>query len=215
MTIADLPLASSSWIPIGFSSAATAAGERLGPVHALPQPRYPSRRSFRLAAACSPANSPRRSRRPAAVRADGFLEFSLRPFPRIRSTHSRAFFLHRVVPSASWTDEVSTDPANTTGLGRSSGLPARVSSSGEPPSKSFPAGTRSSSFTERTSISAAGSGPRHEVCSSPGPGAARRRGLRSPKRPTADARREQHPLREEAPQRSLSRRRAVGVASES
>ena len=48
---------------------------------------------------------------PRLVGGDGLLEFSRRRFPRLRSTYSRAFFLHRVLPAARWTDEVLRDPA--------------------------------------------------------------------------------------------------------
>jgi N-acetylglucosaminyl-diphospho-decaprenol L-rhamnosyltransferase len=41
---------------------------------------------------------------------NGRLEFSLRRFPRLRSTYARAFFRHRVFPRASWTDEVVREP---------------------------------------------------------------------------------------------------------
>jgi len=41
---------------------------------------------------------------------DGSLAFSLRNFPRLRSTYARAFFLHRVFPEASWADDVIRDP---------------------------------------------------------------------------------------------------------
>jgi N-acetylglucosaminyl-diphospho-decaprenol L-rhamnosyltransferase len=42
---------------------------------------------------------------------DGSLTFSLRRFPRLRSTYAQALFLHRVRPSAAWTDELIRDPA--------------------------------------------------------------------------------------------------------
>jgi GT2 family glycosyltransferase len=42
---------------------------------------------------------------------DGSLAFSLRRFPRLRSTFAKALFLHRVWPLASWTDELVRDPA--------------------------------------------------------------------------------------------------------
>lgn len=41
---------------------------------------------------------------------DGRLEFSLRRFPRLRSTYARVFFLHRLFPRATWTDEVVREP---------------------------------------------------------------------------------------------------------
>jgi N-acetylglucosaminyl-diphospho-decaprenol L-rhamnosyltransferase len=43
---------------------------------------------------------------PKIVESDGSLDFSLRRFPRVRSTLSQAFFLHRLFPRAEWTDEV-------------------------------------------------------------------------------------------------------------
>ena len=42
---------------------------------------------------------------------DGTLDYSLRRFPRLRSTYARAFFMHRLFPRASWTDEVIREPA--------------------------------------------------------------------------------------------------------
>ena len=43
---------------------------------------------------------------PRIVCGDGELDYSQRRFPRIRSTYAQALFLHRIFPSASWTDEV-------------------------------------------------------------------------------------------------------------
>lgn len=37
---------------------------------------------------------------------DGELEFSQRRFPRLTSTYAQALFLHRLLPSARWTDEM-------------------------------------------------------------------------------------------------------------
>ena len=37
---------------------------------------------------------------------DGSIEYSLRRYPRLRSTYAQALFLHRVFPSAGWTDEL-------------------------------------------------------------------------------------------------------------
>jgi GT2 family glycosyltransferase len=37
---------------------------------------------------------------------DGSLSFSLRRFPRLRSTYAQALFLHRLSPQAAWTDEL-------------------------------------------------------------------------------------------------------------
>jgi N-acetylglucosaminyl-diphospho-decaprenol L-rhamnosyltransferase len=42
---------------------------------------------------------------------DGSLAYSLRRFPRLRSTFAKALFLHRLWPLASWTDELIRDPA--------------------------------------------------------------------------------------------------------
>jgi GT2 family glycosyltransferase len=42
---------------------------------------------------------------------DGSLSWSLRRFPRLRSTYAQAVFLHRVFPLAAWTDELIRDPA--------------------------------------------------------------------------------------------------------
>jgi GT2 family glycosyltransferase len=41
---------------------------------------------------------------------DGSLAFSVRRFPRLRSTYAKALFLHRAWPRASWTDELVRDP---------------------------------------------------------------------------------------------------------
>lgn len=43
---------------------------------------------------------------PRIVEPDGALDFSLRRFPRLRSTFAQALFLHRVFPHAAWVDEV-------------------------------------------------------------------------------------------------------------
>jgi GT2 family glycosyltransferase len=42
---------------------------------------------------------------------DGSLSWSLRRFPRLRSTYAQALFLHRVWPQAAWTDELIRDEA--------------------------------------------------------------------------------------------------------
>jgi N-acetylglucosaminyl-diphospho-decaprenol L-rhamnosyltransferase len=47
---------------------------------------------------------------PRIVDSSGLLDYSQRRFPRLRSTYSTAFFLHRMMPRASWTDEVVRDP---------------------------------------------------------------------------------------------------------
>lgn len=48
---------------------------------------------------------------PRIVGDDGQLDFSQRRFPRLRSTFAQALFLHRLLPSAAWVDEVVRDPA--------------------------------------------------------------------------------------------------------
>ena len=42
---------------------------------------------------------------------DGSLAYSLRRFPRLRSTFAKALFLHRAWPLAAWSDELVRDPA--------------------------------------------------------------------------------------------------------
>jgi N-acetylglucosaminyl-diphospho-decaprenol L-rhamnosyltransferase len=46
---------------------------------------------------------------PRIVDSSGALDYSQRRFPRLRSTYARALFLHRVMPGASWTDELVRD----------------------------------------------------------------------------------------------------------
>ena len=46
---------------------------------------------------------------PRILNTDGSVSFSLRRFPRLRSTFAQALFLHRLFPRASWTDEVVRD----------------------------------------------------------------------------------------------------------
>jgi N-acetylglucosaminyl-diphospho-decaprenol L-rhamnosyltransferase len=48
---------------------------------------------------------------PQIVEPDGSLVYSLRRFPRLRSTYARALFLHRLFPRAPWVDEVVRDDA--------------------------------------------------------------------------------------------------------
>lgn len=48
---------------------------------------------------------------PRIVEPDGALDYSLRRFPRLRSTYAQALFLHRVFPDAPWVDEVIREPA--------------------------------------------------------------------------------------------------------
>jgi N-acetylglucosaminyl-diphospho-decaprenol L-rhamnosyltransferase len=46
---------------------------------------------------------------PKVLGADGELHLSQRRFARLRSTYARAFFLHRLLPRAAWTDELVHD----------------------------------------------------------------------------------------------------------
>jgi N-acetylglucosaminyl-diphospho-decaprenol L-rhamnosyltransferase len=46
---------------------------------------------------------------PKIVADDGSLDLSQRRFPRLRSTYAQALFLHRLFPSAEWTDELVRD----------------------------------------------------------------------------------------------------------
>jgi N-acetylglucosaminyl-diphospho-decaprenol L-rhamnosyltransferase len=48
---------------------------------------------------------------PRIVKPDGALDYSLRRFPRLRSTYAVALFLHRLFPRATWSDELVRDPA--------------------------------------------------------------------------------------------------------
>jgi N-acetylglucosaminyl-diphospho-decaprenol L-rhamnosyltransferase len=46
---------------------------------------------------------------PRILHPSGRLHYSQRRFPRLRSTYAQAFFLHRLLPRASWTDELVRD----------------------------------------------------------------------------------------------------------
>ena len=48
---------------------------------------------------------------PRIVGEHGELQFSVRRFPRLRSTYAQAVFLHRLFPGSTWSDEVMRDPA--------------------------------------------------------------------------------------------------------
>ena len=48
---------------------------------------------------------------PRIVDEEGVLDYSIRRFPRLRSTFAQALFAHRLAPGADWTDEVVRDPA--------------------------------------------------------------------------------------------------------
>jgi N-acetylglucosaminyl-diphospho-decaprenol L-rhamnosyltransferase len=46
---------------------------------------------------------------PRILHSDGTLDYSARRFPQLRSTYAQALFVHRLFPTASWTDEVIRD----------------------------------------------------------------------------------------------------------
>jgi GT2 family glycosyltransferase len=46
---------------------------------------------------------------PKILGTDGSIDYSMRRFPRLRSTYSQALFLHRLFPSATWSDELVRD----------------------------------------------------------------------------------------------------------
>jgi N-acetylglucosaminyl-diphospho-decaprenol L-rhamnosyltransferase len=46
---------------------------------------------------------------PRIVHADGTLAWSIRRFPRVRTTYAQALYLHRLAPRADWADEVIRD----------------------------------------------------------------------------------------------------------
>jgi GT2 family glycosyltransferase len=46
---------------------------------------------------------------PRIVDEEGVLDYSMRRFPRLRTTFAQAFFLHRVLPRAEWSDELVRD----------------------------------------------------------------------------------------------------------
>jgi N-acetylglucosaminyl-diphospho-decaprenol L-rhamnosyltransferase len=48
---------------------------------------------------------------PRIMQADGALAWSLRRFPRVRTTFAQALYLHRLAPRAGWADEVIRDEA--------------------------------------------------------------------------------------------------------
>ena len=162
---------------------------------------------------------------------DGSLDYSLRRFPRLRSSFAQALFLHRIFPDATWVDEVIRDPAEyehphaVEWVSGACFVVRRTRARGD----RRPA-TRASSTTARTSTSARGSGRPATRCDSCPARARRARGrcLRAADAPAPDPRREPHPLlgearhgagrargaREHRPRRRDARRRsrAAGAA---
>ena len=112
-TISDLPIAR---VPLdenrGFGAGCN-RGWKAGSAPAVlflnPDARIDSASVERLAA-CLDADPSVGLVAPRTAREDGSLDYSVRRFPRLRSTYARALFLHRLLPRASWTDEVVRDP---------------------------------------------------------------------------------------------------------
>jgi GT2 family glycosyltransferase len=111
-TVADLPVAT---VPLpenrGFAYGCNAGWPLGSAPHVLllnPDARIDAVALERLADALSsdPAVG---AVAPRITEPDGTLDFSLRRFPRLRSTFSQALFLHRILPRAAWVDEVIRD----------------------------------------------------------------------------------------------------------
>ena len=95
---------------------------------------------------------------------DGSLDYSLRRFPRLRSSFAQALFLHRVFPEATWVDEVIRDPAAYEHPHAAEWVSGACFAVAGACSRRSAASTRASSTTARTSTSARGSGaPGDEV----------------------------------------------------
>jgi GT2 family glycosyltransferase len=47
---------------------------------------------------------------PKILESDGSIDFSMRHFPRLRSTYAQVLFLHRLFPHARWSDELVREP---------------------------------------------------------------------------------------------------------
>jgi GT2 family glycosyltransferase len=66
--------------------------------------------SLRLLVSALESETTRAIAAPKIVAADGTLQYSLRRFPRLRSTFAQALFLHRLSPTATWADEIIRTP---------------------------------------------------------------------------------------------------------
>ncbi len=113
-TIADLPVHSiRSNINGGFGYGCNLgwrAGEAPFVLFANPDARVDEDMIYRLAARLE--NDTRMGAvGPRIYDAGGGLDFSLRRFPRLRSTFAQALFLHRIFRGAEWAGEVISDPA--------------------------------------------------------------------------------------------------------
>jgi N-acetylglucosaminyl-diphospho-decaprenol L-rhamnosyltransferase len=112
--VADLPVAA---VPLpenrGFGFACNVGWRRGSAPYVLflnPDATIDPASLFRLAELLE-ANPRAGAVAPRIVDPDGKLDFSLRRFPRARSTFAQAFFLHRLWPQTSWSDEVVRDVA--------------------------------------------------------------------------------------------------------
>ena len=111
--IADLPVRSIALATnTGFAhgcNVGIAAGRVA--VRAPPEPGRRDRKRLCGEARAGAGSGARRSEAvaPRIIDGDGHLDFSLRRFPRLRSTFAQALYLHRVFPRASWTDELVRD----------------------------------------------------------------------------------------------------------
>lgn len=110
-TIADLPVET---VPLaenrGFAHACNVGWRRSDAPFVLflnPDALIDTRSIQRLVEAAQDASVGATA--PKIVEPDGTLDFSLRRFPRLRSTYAQAFFLHRFFPRAEWSDELVRD----------------------------------------------------------------------------------------------------------
>ena len=178
-----------------------ACGERA--LRPLPQPGRADRAPRRCEALAAELDRDERvgAVAPRIEEPDGSLDFSLRRFPRLRSSFAQALFLHRVFPEAPWVDEVIRDPAEYEqphAVEWVSGACFAVRRSRARADRR--AATRASSTTARTSTSARGSGrPGYEVRYVPDGGRrARGRRVGAARAAAADPRGEPDPLLGEA-----------------
>ena len=111
-TIADLPITTLALPSNGGFAHGCNAGWRAGDgEHVLflnPDARI-SPESLRTLANVLDASPDVGAVAPLIREDDGMLEYSQRRYPRLRSTYAQALFLHRLAPTAPWTDELIRD----------------------------------------------------------------------------------------------------------
>ena len=149
----------------GFAHACNVGWRRgRGAVRPVPQPRRDAStapRCERLVAVADERSGAIGAVAPRIVEPDGALDFSLRRFPRLRSTYAQALFLHRLFPQARLDRRARARPGRLRARRRRrTGSPAPACSSGARCSSSSTASTKASSSTARTSTSAGGSATR-------------------------------------------------------